>query len=183
MKDIVSIPCKCPKCHEETLREVFEKETFPFGDDHHQIEVMVPVISCSSCGFSYTDQRSEQIRHAAICQHLGILSPERIKYIREELYGLSRRAFDEAFGLSSASIERWENGKLFQNIAADTLLRTLEDTAVGRRVNRTTMNAPVERGDDNVVWGRFATLNSDASRMASAVRRSQSFDLRTRAVQ
>lgn len=166
------------------MTESMEQETFPFGDDATPITVIVPVLSCSACQFIYTDARAERIRHSAICQHQGLLSPERIKEIRVDIYGMSRKEFETAFGPSQASMERWENGKLFQGEVADGLLRALEDTSVAARINRETARsraASKEPCGSNVVWGTFPSLSKDKDHLDDAIRRETTFDLRTRA--
>src|SRR5687768_14182288 len=113
-------PAECPNCDSIELAENEVLESFPFGEDEVIIQALVPMISCARCGFSYTDERAERARHAAACAHEGLLTPAEIKMLRVNL-GLSRKEFNEAFGIPPASMERWENGRLLQNRSMDTL--------------------------------------------------------------
>ncbi len=179
-----STAASCPACSATDMREKIEIETFPFGEDRVEISVSVPVIRCGQCSFAYTDQRAEDLRHAAVCAHMGLLTPKEIHHVRKRVLNMSREAFHAAYGLSSASVERWENGKLFQNEAADTLIRALEDPAIARRLDRrtaTTAQSSAPKANDNVVWGRFPSLNRTPSRAQDALERSRGFNLRIQA--
>lgn len=126
----------CPACGGKT-NESQERQTFKFSEDGSvTLTAIVPVISCSACGFEYTDHRAEEIRHDTVCQHLNILFPSEIRSIRKS-YGLSRKNFSDAFGFGEASIGRWENRKTFQNKALDNLLRLLRDRNNGARLLNT----------------------------------------------
>lgn len=173
----------CPSCSADQLIESLEDETFPYGAEAVEIGVTVPVLRCQACGFAYTDQRAERARHAAVCQHLDILTPDEIQRIRKSVLGMTRETFHLAYGLSEASVERWENGKLFQNEAADTLMRALTDPATAVKLDRRSRIAPPRLevdGGSNIVWGRFPALGSDAERGRDAVERSKKFELTVR---
>lgn len=178
------VKARCPACNKEPCREVMEREVFPYGDDGTEINVSVPVLHCDRCNFAYTDLRAEKLRHRAVCEHLGLLPPDRIQHIRKTILAMSRDTFHAAYGLSSASVERWENGKLLQGEAADTLIRALEDPSIARKLDRRNFNAstgPIDPVNDNVVWGRFPSLNSHQSRAKDALARSREFNLRIKA--
>jgi DNA-binding transcriptional regulator YiaG len=126
---------QCPVCGSTDLSESLEKQTFPAGPEGAgDVSALVPMMHCASCDFTFTDHRAEAIRHDAICRHLGLLTPDDIRHIREDIYGMSRKAFAEAFKFGEASLERWENRKLFQNPQADVLLRLLADPQIGCRI-------------------------------------------------
>lgn len=174
----------CPLCKSGKMSELQEVERFPYGDEGAEIEAIVPVLRCQGCDFAITDERAEKIRHAAVCSHLGLLSPEEILNIRKGLLNMSRDAFHEAYGLSAASMERWENGKLFQSEAADTLLRAIQDPEQARRLDRRTSSRTYTgsySSGENVVWGRFPALEKSPAAIEDAVERSRKFDLRIRA--
>jgi transcriptional regulator with XRE-family HTH domain len=98
---------------------------------------------------------------------------------------MSREAFHAAYGLSSASVERWENGKLFQNEAADTLIRALRDPALARQLDRRMMNAetsPNMQREGNVIWGKFPSLEKAPKLAEDALQRSRNFNLRIQAL-
>ena len=170
----------CPACKTGKTTETIELETFPYGEEGTGIEVKVPVIRCQNCDFAYTDQRAEEARHAAVCAQIGLLAPSEIKRIRTEVLGMSRAAFHAAYGLSSASVERWEKGQLFQGEAADTLLRALRNPIMARDLDRRAADSTeiLERtGGDNVIWMRFPSLGSKPKRAEDALVRSQDFNL------
>ena len=177
-------PAYCPVCKSADVHETVEAESFPYGEDGVEISANVPVLRCKHCGFAYTDQRAEKARHSAVCAHMGLLTPEEILHIRKTVLNMSRQEFHDAFGLSSASVERWENGKLFFFFSADTLIRALQDPAVADRLDRRggyLVSAPAPSMQGNVIWGRFPSLGSDASRAEDALDRSRNFNLRIQA--
>jgi DNA-binding transcriptional regulator YiaG len=160
-----------------------ERETFPYGDEAIEISAVVPVLRCDACGFVFTDQRAEKERHRAVCEHLGLLPPARIQHIRKAVLGMSRDVFHAAYGLSAASVERWENGKLIQGEAADTLIRALEDPTLAKRLDRRKTDSPSEShtAGDNVIWARFPSLGKRQARADDALARSKDFNLRINA--
>jgi putative zinc finger/helix-turn-helix YgiT family protein len=178
--NLASTSTCCPVCKSTDMRETTESETFPYGENGVEIMASVPVLRCEHCGFSYTDHRAEKLRHAAVCAHMGLLSPEEMRHIRKTVLDMSRDAFHAAYGLSPASVERWENGKLFQNEAADTLIRALQDPAVARRLDRRPVRAAAVESavQDNVIWGRFPSLERSPLRAEDALVRSRNFNLR-----
>ena len=169
----------CIACAAGSTYEVMESETFPFGDERIEIEVTVPVIRCHNCNFAYTDGRAEKARHAAVCEHMGLLAPEEILHLRKTVLCLSRDAFHASYGISAASMERWENGKLFQSESADTLLRALMDPAAAQRLDRRKprVASSTDASADNVIWVRFPNLGSRAEIREDAIARGREFSL------
>lgn len=94
------------------------------GDSAVTLPVRIPFRSCRSCEFTYLDDEAEDIRHNAVCRHLGVLTPAEIRGIREA-YGMSQADFARATGLGEATVGRWENGLVIQNVANDLYLRLL----------------------------------------------------------
>jgi len=105
--------------------ELFNYQT----EDDRVVELRadVPVISCSSCGERYTDDRAADIRHDAVCRFLGRLTPSDLRKIRES-YGYSQAQWSELTGIGIASIKRWESGVLIQGVALDRFIRVLSNT-------------------------------------------------------
>jgi len=174
----------CPACKTDNLRENVEIDSFPYGDEGIEISAAIPVLRCASCAFVYTDGRAEKARHVAVCKHLDLLPPDEILHIRKSVLGMSREAFHAAYGLSSASVERWENGKLFQNEAADTLIRALTDPAMAKSLDRRKLihaenPATIEIG--NVVYVRFPHLARSPAQVEAAQERAKEFNLRIKA--
>lgn len=165
--------------------EITVREQIPFGSDGVMIEVDVPAISCGDCGRIRTDRRADAVRHAAVCEHQGLLTPERIKAIRKDR-GMSRQEFSEAYCIPPASMERWENGKLLQNRSMDKFLRAIEDPlslSLPKPVKPAVVPSASVGADlrinGNVVWANFPALR-DASEKerADAAKRESLFNLR-----
>ena len=68
---------QCPVCAGAEVRTTMEIETFLYGEDPNAAELTarVPVRTCDSCGFQFTDFEAEQARHEVICRHLGVMRP------------------------------------------------------------------------------------------------------------
>ena len=81
----------------------------------------MPVISCEDCQFEFFDERGEAARHAAVCKHLGVQTPDEIRKVRE-VSGLGRAEFCELTGFGSASLQRWESGIFIPNASSDRLI-------------------------------------------------------------
>ena len=88
------------------------------------LTVDIPVRRCKDCDFEYLDDESEQLKHEAICSHLGVLSPDEIRRIRKG-FGMTQAEFAQVTGIGVASLNRWENGLTIQTHAYDRYLRLL----------------------------------------------------------
>lgn len=117
---------ECPMCGSNRIEVAIDNEVFEYGDGDQavQLSARVPVHTCNNCSFIFTDDVAETLKHEAVCHHLGILTPNQISDLRASL-GMTRSAFADLTGLGEASIGRWERGVLFQNKAADNLLRLI----------------------------------------------------------
>lgn len=156
-----TVPDICPVCGKTGVSETWEEQTFPFGSDSPvDLHVRVPVMTCAACGFSFTDDRAAQIRHDEACRYQNLVTPDEIRRVREDVYGMSRREFEKSFGISEASLERWENRKLFPSRQATTLLRLLEDQAIGQRAIEQLHHSKQIKKTDRVspIVGRFRAL-------------------------
>ena len=117
---------QCPQCGEYTVTTHWHHDTFRYGsgDSAPMLHVDLPVRRCNPCDFEFLDHEGEQLRHDAVCRHLGVLSPADISDIRKR-FGMTRAAFAEVTGLGEATLNRWENGAVVQNLANDRYLRLL----------------------------------------------------------
>ena len=117
----------CPLCGATEVKTSITPYTFEYGsgDAAAKLNVDVPVRRCDACEIEYLDEEGERIKHEAICQHLGVLSPREIRCIRKK-YRNTRTGFAEVTGLEEASLNRWENGLSIQTHASDRYLRLLE---------------------------------------------------------
>jgi YgiT-type zinc finger domain-containing protein len=71
---------ECPTCGGHNVHTTIETETFAYGDGPEAVglTVRVPVRTCNNCGFQFTDDIAEEVRHEAVCRHLGMMSPKEI---------------------------------------------------------------------------------------------------------
>jgi putative zinc finger/helix-turn-helix YgiT family protein len=113
----------CPDCDGENIQSSVKDETLEYGDgkDAIKLNVSIPVQTCSDCGFMYTDDDADMIRHEAVCRHLGVMTPDEVSSIRKN-YGMSRAEFSRVTKIGEASLNRWENGLLIQSAANDRYL-------------------------------------------------------------
>ena len=116
----------CPGCEDTNVQTTIETETFTYGDGAEAVKltVSVPVRTCTSCGFQFTDDIAEEIRHEAVCRYLGLMSPREIQRVRKA-YEMSRAEFARLTRIGEASLARWESGQLIQNPAYDQFLYLL----------------------------------------------------------
>lgn len=114
----------CPECESGRMTVQREMDEFQYGAGESAVTLSayIPIHKCDDCGYEYVDEVGMQMRHAAVCKHLGLLTPAEIKEIRVKRM-LSQKAFSELTGIGVASIARWETGSLLQNKSHDNLLR------------------------------------------------------------
>ena len=128
---------RCPQCSAYSVVTSWHHDVFSYGsgDSAAKISVEIPVLHCQSCGFEFLDQEAESLRHEAVCHHLGVLSPTEVRDLRAK-YGMSRAKFAQTTGLGEATLNRWENGILVQNLANDRYLRLLALPGVMRQLTQ-----------------------------------------------
>jgi putative zinc finger/helix-turn-helix YgiT family protein len=121
---------RCNECGAGSVRLSFKDDHFIYGSgpDATDLTARVPVWTCNECGDAYTDGVAEDLRHEAVCRHLGVLNPSEVRAVREK-YRMSQSEFAKATGFGLASVKRWETGALMQNQSADRLLRLLATDA------------------------------------------------------
>jgi putative zinc finger/helix-turn-helix YgiT family protein len=106
----------CPQCGNQTISTTQVLEKFPYGEQPVMLEAVVPVRKCQKCLFEFLDDEAELAHNIAICKHLNVLTPERIRGIREK-YALDRSEFAALTGIGEATIARWERGDFVQSAA------------------------------------------------------------------
>ena len=94
------------------------------ADDAVELFAEIPVHTCEDCGSEFIDSVGEDLRHAAVCEHLDLLAPVQVLGIRKQ-YAFTRVRFSEITGLGMASLARWETGQLMQGKANDCYLYLL----------------------------------------------------------
>lgn len=138
-------PVACANCGSEDITTSVENDEFVYGvgSDAVKLAVQLPARTCNKCGFKFTDYAAEKVQHEAVCRHLGVLTPDEIREIRES-YGLSRADFAQITQLGVATLARWERGELIQNAAYNQFLYLLKAPANLRRLqNRTKSDSSV----------------------------------------
>ena len=117
---------ECPQCGEASITTYWHHDIFTYGSGASaaKLHVDLPVRRCASCDLEFLDHEGERLRHEAVCRHLGVLSPAEIADIRKR-FGMTRAVFAELTGLGPATLNRWENGAIVQNLANDRYLRLL----------------------------------------------------------
>ena len=116
----------CSLCGSSAIETAIHSHGFHYGSGERtaEISVEVPSRECRDCGFTFLDAEAEELKHDAVCRHLGVLTPGEVRRIRKR-YGMDRADFAEVSGLGVATLARWENGLLIQTIASDRYLRLL----------------------------------------------------------
>jgi DNA-binding transcriptional regulator YiaG len=116
----------CANCDGTEFEIEWKEQSFPYGsgDEAVELSVTVPVHVCKTCAFQFTGEDAEDLRHEAVCHHLGVMTPSEIIGIRER-YGMARAEFAELSKIGTASLARWETGIIVQNAANDQLLYLL----------------------------------------------------------
>lgn len=165
---------KCPMCSSNNVTTRNEKETIEYGtkkEDIVKISVTIPVRMCNKCQFEFTDVDAEDIRHAAVCTHLGRMNPLEIRGLRKE-YGLTRKKFSAITLLGEASLARWETGELIQNPAYNQFLKLLKFNDNMQRLIDEYSEEKENTGDDvpedSNNMGRFRSLDNYAEHVENA---------------
>ncbi len=117
----------CPQCGEASVTTFWHHDRFRYGtgDSAVDLPVDLPVRRCASCSFEFLDHEGERLRHEAVCRHLGVLTPAEVLGIRKR-HGMARAKFARVTGFGEATLNRWENGLVIQNLANDRYLRLLD---------------------------------------------------------
>lgn len=131
----------CPQCGGSSISTSIRRDKFVYGSGDSAVELIVdlPVRHCNDCDIHYMDSEAEDIKHEAVCRHLGVLPPAAIVNIRKK-HGLSRAAFAKITGLGEASLGRWEKGINIQNLGNDRYIRLLEDPRVMQQLREVAMS-------------------------------------------
>lgn len=150
----------CPLCDSRSIETTLHVDEFDYGngDSAVTLKAEVPVRYCSKCDLEYLDEVGEQLQHAAICKHLGVLSPSEVCEVRNR-YGMTRAEFAEATGLGEATLARWERGGLVQNRANDIYLRLVRTPGVMRILQTLLAARSVPAAETDVSPGKFRKLN------------------------
>ena len=167
-------PDICEMCGTPGLTTELVRDPFIYGAGPEAVELIadVPVHSCSRCAVSFTGEAAEAARHEAVCRHLGVLTPDEIRAIRDR-YGLSRAALARLTGLGEATLGRWERREVIQNVSNDRFLRLLREPDVFRRLRDIAEDADALKGTVSNQGARHGhgphrSLRADAGRLPAA---------------
>lgn len=168
----------CPTCGDESVGTTVTHEEFSYGDGPSAVQLVaeVPLRTCSECGFKFLDGDAEDAKHTAICRHLGVMTPDEVRSLRE-MCGLSRTEFARLTRLGEATLGRWERGALVQNAAYDQFLFLLSFPENLRRLRERDdqPRAAATRGPQEGTERRFRALSAD--QLTQAERARQKFQL------
>ncbi len=116
----------CAICGEALARLKTEQMSFEYGKPGASVTLaaQIPVWVCDACGASYTAEGAEEAERAAICAHLGRLTPPDIVKLRKSA-GLTQEAFSAELGVGRVTLARWETGQQMQSEVYDRLIREL----------------------------------------------------------
>lgn len=152
--DGMNSPYACPLCGGTQISTVLHRDTFTYGSGESAatLRCELPVRHCAACDIEFVDHEGERIRHEAVCRHLGVLTPAEIRAIRSR-HGMTRTVFAQITGLGEATLNRWENGIVVQNLANDRYLRLLSMPGVIHTL-RTTLDSPTSLSHESPSVGR-----------------------------
>ena len=116
----------CHMCGSSDVHIRKEEDRFEYGNAEPGVflSAIVDVYRCNECSIEYTDSKADDLRHEAVCNYLGRLTPKEILRIRESM-SMSQKEFADETGIGEASLSRWERGYLIQNEAMDNFLHLL----------------------------------------------------------
>jgi putative zinc finger/helix-turn-helix YgiT family protein len=128
---------ECLECGSTALEERFDEETFEYGgrEKPFTVTARIPSLLCTACGVRFYNDAAVWARHEAACRHLGVMTPDEIRALREG-YGLTQEEFAGLTGLGVASLGRWERGAGIQNEGYDALLHLLSFSDNAERLRR-----------------------------------------------
>ncbi len=116
----------CCMCGSSDVHIRKEEDRFEYGyaETGVFLSAVIDVYRCNECSIEYTGNKADDLRHEAVCNYLGVLTPKEILRIREGM-NMSQKEFARETGIDEASLSRWERGYLIQNEAMDNFLYLL----------------------------------------------------------
>lgn len=178
-KTTVSGAC-CPSCSSANVQSTLVDTSFLYGQGQSAVllEVQLHAYECMDCGLEYVDDSAEDLKHQAVCRHLGVFAPAEVAAIRNST-GMSRANFAQLTKIGEATLGRWERGALIQNASHDQFLYllTFPDNVV-RLLNRQRPQSPdLQRTElrSERMQRKFRSL--DKKRLDAAIESAASFRL------
>jgi len=140
----------CPVCGIEQETDVIEKEEISNvrGDE---IKALARIRICCVCGEELFDEELDEENIKRVYdiyrEKHGILSPEKIKSIRES-YSLSQRAFAKLLGIGEASIVRYETGALPEKSLSNMIMLLKDPKNMEKLLEKNRRSFKPERKDE-----------------------------------
>lgn len=123
MTDIACTRCDAPA---EVVRE--EKEV-QVGARSAEIETQFA--RCERCGEEFylpgQLEKAQRVAGNKIRENEGLLRPEEVKHLREDVLGLTQPEFEQLLGVGQKTVTRWENGTVFQHSSTNSLMLAIRD--------------------------------------------------------
>ena len=119
---------KCPICGNISLEEHSGEYRFDTPPNIPGGTIVIQSAiweECDSCGEQILSLELEHAIEKERYHRLGLLTPERIKEIRN-CAGLTQTDMAQFLGVGEKAFTRWESGKSLQNKSNDNLLRLVE---------------------------------------------------------
>lgn len=171
----------CPSCNSGNVQTSSVHTTFPYGqgDSAVSLAVKLQAFKCLDCGLEYVDDSAEELKHEAVCRHLGLFTPAEIESIRNAI-GMTRAKFAQLTKIGEATLGRWERGALIQNASNDQFLYllTFPDNVVrllNRQPPQNTERLPVTSSLE-AVQSKFRSLGT-SKRLDAALKKATTFRL------
>lgn len=121
---------RCVHCGGPAI-ERMETIAVPYGQDGHEVDVMLPVMSCEPCDEAWTDYRAERLEHDAVCTAQGLFSPASLIGLRGHL-GLDQVQACALFGIPARMIDDWESRRRWPDPVYSTYMKRVAH-AVGSK--------------------------------------------------
>ena len=120
---------KCPFCDAHGLTAVQKTKTFGYGVGEMQVAVraQLPYLRCPNCDAEIETEETGRLAEDAGRRALGMMVGKDLKNFRNDVLGLSIRDMSRITGVGTASLIRWEKGKLRPNRSMDLLMMILRD--------------------------------------------------------
>ena len=121
-------PSICPVCGKGALAAATVKRVFDHGVGEAMVTAaaMIDVLSCAACGAEIDTTKSLTQMEDAGRRASGMLVGDDFRQFRQRL-GLSLRDMSRLTGIGTATLHRWELGRLRPNRSLDLLMRLLRD--------------------------------------------------------
>jgi putative zinc finger/helix-turn-helix YgiT family protein len=117
------------------------------------IPVPVELLRCSECGEEFEDPKSDYdplvVAYAEYRRRKGMVTPEQISQFRKT-YGLTQKELSDLIGIGTATLSRYENGSLQEEVH-DKLLRFVMEPRSMRKLAESDRSALSQAKKDSIL--------------------------------